>query len=113
LEGEPWSSVRTIAEFLKIPVSALHFHLTTFLNMKSRNFKWVPHFLNADLRAKRLQGAGQLCDIPQAQERCHFRDLITGDETWVYLDMKPGTIDLRMTYNYQSVSKGQLQVESA
>jgi hypothetical protein len=34
----------------------------------------------------------ELLDILQAQERCHFRDLIAGDQTWVYLDMKPGTV---------------------
>jgi hypothetical protein len=59
--------------------------------MKSRHFKWVPYFLDDDLRAKRLEGAQQLLDVLQAQERCHFRDPITEDETWVYLDMKPGT----------------------
>jgi hypothetical protein len=50
----------------------------------------VPHFLDDDLRAKRLEGARQLLDVLQAQERYHFRDLITGDETWVDFDMKPG-----------------------
>jgi hypothetical protein len=60
--------------------------------MKSRRFKWAPHFLDGDLRAKRLEGALQLLDVLQGQERCHFRDLITEDETWVYLDMKPRTI---------------------
>jgi hypothetical protein len=92
LEAEPWSSVRMIAEFLKIPASTVHLHLTTSLNMKNRHFKWVPHFLDDNLRAKRLEGARQLLDVLQAQERCHFRDLITGNETWVYLDMKPRTI---------------------
>jgi hypothetical protein len=81
-----------IAEFLKIPAARVHLHLTTSLNMKSRHFKWVPHFLDGDLRAKRLEGARQLLDVLQAQERCHFRDLLTGDETWVYLNMKPGAI---------------------
>jgi hypothetical protein len=52
LEAEPWSSVRTIAELLKIYPSTVHLHLTTSLNMKSRHFKCVPHFLNDDLRAK-------------------------------------------------------------
>jgi hypothetical protein len=33
LEAEPWFSVRTIAEFLKIPVSTVHLDLTTSLNM--------------------------------------------------------------------------------
>jgi hypothetical protein len=60
--------------------------------MKSRHFKWVPHFLDADLIAKRLEGARQLLDVLQVHERCHFRGLIIEDETWVYLDVKPGTI---------------------
>jgi histone-lysine N-methyltransferase SETMAR len=54
--------------------------------------KWVPHFLDDDLRGKRLDGARQFLDVLQAQERYHFRDLITGDKIWVYFDMKPGTI---------------------
>jgi hypothetical protein len=82
LEAEPWSSVRTIAEFLKISASMVHLHLTTSLDMESRHFKWVPRFLDDDdLRTKRLDGARQLLDVLQLQEKCHFRDLITGDET--------------------------------
>jgi hypothetical protein len=81
-----------IAEFLTLPASILHLHLTASLDMKSRHFKWVPHFLDNYLRAKRLEGARQLLDVLQAQEKWHFRDLIAGNETWVDLDMKPGTI---------------------
>jgi hypothetical protein len=92
LETEPCSSVRTIAEFLKVPASMVILHLTTPLNMKSRHFKWIPHILDNDLRTKRLEGARQLLDVLQAQKRCYFQDLIPGDEAWVYLDMKPGTI---------------------
>jgi hypothetical protein len=113
LEAEPWPSVRTIAEFLKIPVSTVHLYLTISLNMKSRHFKWVPHFLDDDLRAKRLEGARQLLDVLQTQERCYFRDLITGDETPVSLDMKPRTLGFRLTQNCHSVSKGQLQTKIA
>jgi hypothetical protein len=92
LKAESWSSVRTIAEFLKILASTVHLHLATSRNMKSRHFKWVPRFLDDDLRAKRLDGVQQLLDVLQVRERCHFPDIITGDETWVYLDMKPGTV---------------------
>jgi hypothetical protein len=60
--------------------------------MKSRHFKCVPRSLDDDLRAKRVKYARQFLDVPQTQERCHFGDPITEDETWVYLDMKPGTI---------------------
>jgi hypothetical protein len=80
-----------IAEFLKIPASMVHLHLTISLNMKNQQFKWIPHFLD-DLRTKRLEDDRQLLDILQAQERCYSRDLITGDEIWVYFDMKSGTI---------------------
>jgi hypothetical protein len=69
LEAESWYSVRTTAEFLKIPASTVHFRLTTSLNMKSRHFKWVPYFLNDNLTARRLEGARQLLDVLQAQKR--------------------------------------------
>jgi hypothetical protein len=92
LEAEPWSSVRTIAEFPKILASTAHLHPTTSLNMKSRHFKRVPHFLDDDLRSKRLNDARELLDVLQAWERYPFRDLITGDETWICREMKPGII---------------------
>jgi hypothetical protein len=91
LEADPWPSVRTIAEVLKIPAPMVHLHPTASLDMKSPHFKWVPRFLDA-LRVKQLAGAWQLLDVLQAQEGCHFRDLITGYETLIYFDMKPGTI---------------------
>jgi hypothetical protein len=50
------------------------------------------HFLDDDLRARQLEGARQLLDVLQAHQRCNVRDLITGNETWIYLDMKPGII---------------------
>jgi hypothetical protein len=43
------------------------------------------------LRAKRLDGARQLLDVP-GHKKCHFRNLITRNETWIDLDMKPRTI---------------------
>jgi hypothetical protein len=55
LEAEPWSSVRAIAEFLKISVSMVHLHLTTSQYEKP-TFQMVPHFLNDDLRVKQLEG---------------------------------------------------------
>jgi hypothetical protein len=112
LESEPSASVRTITEFLKIHASTVHLHLIISLNMKSHYFKWIPHCLD-DLRPKQIEGARQLFDVVNAQERCHSRDLITGDETWVYLDMKSGTVGFRLTHNYESVSKGQLQASNA
>jgi hypothetical protein len=70
LKAKPWYWVQTIAEFLKIPASTMRFHRATSLNMTGRHFNWVPHFLDDDLGAKRLEGARQLLDVLQAQERC-------------------------------------------
>jgi hypothetical protein len=92
VEAEPWFSIQTIGEFLKIPASMVHLCLTISLNMKSRHLKCVPHFLNDDLKAKRLPDPQQLFDVLKAQQKCHCRDLITGDTTWVYCDMKPKTV---------------------
>jgi hypothetical protein len=92
LEVEPCCSVQTIAEFFKIPASTVHLRLTASFHTKIRHFKWVPHFLNNDLRPKRLEGIRQLLGVFSAQERRHFRGLITGDDTWVCLDMKPGIV---------------------
>jgi hypothetical protein len=63
LKAEPWFSVRTIAEFLKIPVSTVHLHLITPLNMKIRHFNWVPYFFHDNLRINRLDAARQLLDV--------------------------------------------------
>jgi hypothetical protein len=112
LEAEPWSSVRTIAEFLKIPALTVHLHLTTSLNVKSRHFKWVPHFLDDGLTAKRFDGARQLLDILQGQERSHFRDLMTGEERGSILTGSQRLLGFRLTQNGQSGSKGQRQAKS-
>jgi hypothetical protein len=113
LEAEPWSSARTIAEFFKIPASKVHFHLTTSLNMKNRHFKWVPYFLDDDLRAKRLA-------IPDSfSTSCrHKRDVIFEIQSQEMrhgstLTGSQGLIGFRLMQNYQSASKGQLQVKSA
>jgi hypothetical protein len=42
-----------------------------------------------------------------------FRDVITGDETWVHLDIQPVTIWLLIIQNCHSESKGQLQAKNA
>jgi hypothetical protein len=82
----------TTTEVVNVSASTVHLHFTTALNAKSRYFKWVPHFANGNLRAKRLESVEELLDVLRSQENCHFRDLTIGDETWVDLDMKPGTV---------------------
>jgi hypothetical protein len=69
--------------------------------------------LDDDARIKQLEGAHQLLDVLQAQKRCHFRDLITGDEIWVYIDMKPGIIWLPVDAELPVRGKRTIASESA
>jgi hypothetical protein len=81
-----------IGEVLNIPVSTVYLYFITSLNMKSRHFKWVPHFSNDDLRAKRSEGPEEPLDLLKSQDKWHFRDLITGSKTRIDPDMKSRTI---------------------
>jgi hypothetical protein len=44
------------------------------------------------MSAKRWEGARELLDVLKSQNKHYFRDLITGYETWVGLDMKLRTV---------------------
>jgi hypothetical protein len=43
--------------------------------------------LTEELRQKRVDGSRALLDTLEAQQRIEFCDIVTGDESWVYLDM--------------------------
>jgi hypothetical protein len=66
--------------------------LTESLQFKSWHFKWVPYILTEELRQKRIDGARTLLDALEAQQRIAFRDIVAGDESWIYLHMSPNSI---------------------
>jgi hypothetical protein len=85
---EPFHSVRSLAERVGFPTTTVYRHLTDNLGFHSYISKWIPHMLTNDLREKRITEADALFNVLKAQERIHFRDVITGDESWFYIQQK-------------------------
>jgi hypothetical protein len=66
--------------------------LTESLQLKNRHFKWVPYKLTDKLRQKRIEGVRTILNVLEAPQRIGFCDIITGDESWIYLNMTPNSI---------------------
>jgi hypothetical protein len=92
LRESPFASVQSLTEDLKIPKTSVWRRLTESLQFKSRHFKWVPYMLTEELRQKRVDGARTLLDALEAQQRIGFRDVIAGDESWIYLHISVNSI---------------------
>jgi len=92
LNHDPFSTVRVIADNLGVSVSTVYRRLTISLGLKSYLCKWVPHFLTEELRQKRLTLAQQLLSDLETEEPFRFQRIITGDESWFYIDYSPTRI---------------------
>jgi hypothetical protein len=47
--------------------------------------------LARELRDQRVKGFRALLDILRQPEETHFRDIITGDESWIFVDAAPSS----------------------
>jgi histone-lysine N-methyltransferase SETMAR len=54
--------------------------------MKNFHFRWVPHQSMDDLQHVRVAKCGELLCVLEAMQRTHFRHIITGNESWFYLE---------------------------
>jgi hypothetical protein len=88
----PFASVRSLRKDVEIPKTTVWQRVTESLQFKSRHFKWVRCMLTDELRQKRIEGARTLLNVLEAQQRIEFRDIKTGDESWIYLNMAPNSI---------------------
>jgi hypothetical protein len=91
LSETPFASVRSSSEDLKIPKITVWLLLTEFLQFKSRHFKWAPSLLTEEHHQKRVDRTRTLLDALESQQRIGFRDIVTGDESWIYLHMNPNS----------------------
>jgi len=89
---EPFSSVRSLEDATGIPAATVYRRLTQSLQMVSRHLRWVPHMLTEELRAKRCTQAKELRKVLKAQQKIGWRDIITGDESWIHYDINPSSI---------------------
>lgn len=88
----PFSSIRSIAEELHESHSTIFDHITKTLGYKNRSLKWVPHELTCDMKEKRYKDSKLLLDYLMSESFNNFEFIITGDESWFYLDYSPRTL---------------------
>jgi hypothetical protein len=86
LVREPFSSAHSLAEALDMSPATVLSRLHHPLGMNHFHLRWVPHQLTDDLRQVRVAKCGELLRALAAIQRIHFRHIITGDESWFYLE---------------------------
>lgn len=84
LQNYPFHSTRSLSETLLIPRSTIIHHLEK-LGFKNYNLRVVPHELSEEMKAKRVSESIQLLDLLRVQKRKGFHRILTGDESWFYL----------------------------
>jgi hypothetical protein len=48
--------------------------------------------LTPEMREQRVNDSRALVDVLRQQEKIHFRDIITRDESWILIDAAPSSI---------------------
>ena len=86
LESEPFQSAYSLAEALGVSHATVLNRLHNSLGMKNFHVRWVPHQLTSELQATRLAKCRELLPILEALQRNNFRNVVTGDESWFYLE---------------------------
>jgi hypothetical protein len=56
------------------------------LELQPRLLRWVHHLLTSELKQKRIEVSQALLTILPFEEETSFQRIITGDESWFYLD---------------------------
>jgi hypothetical protein len=64
-------------------------HLHESLGLKYDHFRWVPHALNDEQKAKRVRYAEAMMTALDEHSRTRFHYPLTGDESWMTYDQSP------------------------
>jgi hypothetical protein len=92
LSHKPFSPVHSIAQALGLAPATIHRHLTAFLDTQPPHFRWVVRVLTRKLRDQRVKGSQALFDVLRQQQKAHFRDGITGNESRIFIDTTSSSI---------------------
>ena len=85
LDEEPFASLRYIAELLNENMTIIYRYLTQFLHKVYKPSKWLPHELTQQQKLKRVSELKSLHSILQSSKHESFRNIITGDQSWLTL----------------------------
>jgi hypothetical protein len=86
LERKPLSSAFSLPEALDVSPPTVLNRLHNSLGIKKLHLRSVSHQLTDDLRQVRVAKCGGLLRALEAIQRTHFRHIITGNESWFYLE---------------------------
>ena len=78
------SSAKSIAEQLGITRERVGAIIHEDLDMRKLSAKWVPKYLNADLKRQRCQSSEQLLEFFRRDPSDFLSRLVTMEETWLY-----------------------------
>ena len=86
LEENPYLSTKKMGEKLGVSKETINRILKEDLDMKKINFKWIPYVLDSGLRKKRVETSKILLSKLVNLSLRERSLIMTGDETWLYLD---------------------------
>jgi hypothetical protein len=96
LSHEPFSSIRSIAQALGLAPATVDQQIPISLDIQFRHFRWILHVWARKLGDQRVKGARAPIDVLRQQEKTNFRDIITGHESWIFIDTTPSFIWLSL-----------------
>lgn len=82
LEENPFFSQKKIAKTLEVDQRTIHHILSENLGLTRVNFRWIPYSLNDTQKESRVTISKTML---RTLSRAPSGNIITGDETWVYL----------------------------
>jgi hypothetical protein len=88
----PLSSLGTLNKDLNILRITVWEHMTESLSLQHCHFKRVPNMFTEELRRKRVDGAKALLKILETQLHIGFGDVITEDESWIFVNISLSSI---------------------
>lgn len=91
IEKDPLSSARHIARTLGISPTTVIDRLHNDLHMKCYLTRWVPHHLSLEQKKNRLDISKEMLQVLRNEQRTHFHNVITGDESWFLFEYVQGS----------------------
>jgi len=102
VKKNPRITYEEIEEETEIHAPTIHDILHNHLQIRKICCRWVPHFLTEEQKAARVDFCQYMLDRYQNGESNTIRNLLTGDETWIYCYNEP----LKKQQDMQWVEKG-------
>jgi histone-lysine N-methyltransferase SETMAR len=111
----PKASTHFIADVLHLDMRTVKNQLLHQLHMVKKSVRWIPHMLTEAQKVRRMEAAAEIAQLLEAQKKNDYRSVITGDETWIYLDNPPGpqwmpASEPRPTFACQTISSLKVMV---